>query len=118
MDAALVSALAALLTVRRLAWKPVRVYFKTMVVEKSPQTVFTPLDDGTGVLLNVETLFYYGLNQTAVALWHEIERSNPPTLDALVQVTCQRFDVDEDAARPEIVAFVRRLQEFKMVRLV
>lgn len=89
-----------------------------MRVEKLPQTVFTPLDDGTGVLLNLETLFYYGLNRTAVALWQEIERNKPPTLDALVQATCQRFDVDEGAARREIIAFVGRLQEFKMVRLI
>lgn len=89
-----------------------------MLVERSTQTVFTPLDDGTGVLLNLETLFYYGLNRTAVALWQEIERSQPATLDALVQTTCGRFDVEKDAARRAIVAFVYRLQELKMVRVI
>jgi hypothetical protein len=104
-------------TAPRLAWKPNGVYFKTMLVEKSPLTVFTPLDDGTGVLLNLETLFYYSLNRTGVALWQEIERGDSPTLDVLVQATCKRFDVDEDGARREIVAFVDRLEEFRMVRV-
>ena len=102
----------------RLAWKPNRVYFKTMRVQKSPLTVFTPLDDGTGVLLNLETLFYYSLNRTGVALWQEIEGGDSPTLDVLVQATCKRFDVDEDGARREIAAFVARLEEFRMVRSV
>lgn len=83
-----------------------------------PKTVFTPLDDGTGVLLNLETLFYYNLNRTGVALWQEIDRSQAPTLDVLVAATCKRFDVPEDGARREIVAFVERLEEFKMVRIV
>jgi hypothetical protein len=89
-----------------------------MLVEKSPLTVFTPLDDGTGVLLNLETLFYYSLNRTGVALWQEIERSSPPTADLLVDSICKRFDVDEEGARRGIVAFVTRLAEFKMVRVV
>ena len=87
-----------------------------MRVQKSPLTVFTPLDDGTGVLLNLETLFYYSLNRTGVALWEEIEGGDSPTLDVLVQATCKRFDVGEDGARREIVAFVARLEEFRMVR--
>ena len=89
-----------------------------MVVEKSQLTVFTPLDDGTGVLLNLETLFYYSLNRTGVALWQEIENGDSPTLDVLVQATCKRFDVDEDVARREIVTFVGRLEEFRLVRVV
>jgi hypothetical protein len=70
------------------------------------------------VLLNLETLFYYSLNQTGVALWQELEHSNPSTLDHLVRATCERFDVDEDAARPEIAAFLGRLEELRMVRVL
>lgn len=88
-----------------------------MLVQKSPQTVFTLLDDGAGVLLNLETLCYYSLNRTGVALWQEIERGNPPTLDSLVSSTCQRFEVDDDSARRAVVAFIERLEEFKMVRV-
>lgn len=89
-----------------------------MLVEKSPLTIFTPLDDGTGVLLHLETLFYYRLNRTGVALWQEIEGNSPPTVDLLVNVISKRYDVDEEGARRGIVAFVTRLAEFKMVRVV
>jgi hypothetical protein len=88
-----------------------------MIVEKSPQTVFTPLEDGSGVLLNLETRFYYNLNRTGVALWQEIERSNSSTLNGLIDAICKRFDVPEDGARRDIIGFIERLKEFNMVRV-
>jgi hypothetical protein len=88
-----------------------------MLVEKSPKTVFTPLDDGTGVLLNLETLFYYSLNRTGVALWQEIERGNPATLDTLVEAACVRFDADEASARRAIITFIKSLEELRMIRI-
>ena len=87
-----------------------------MLLQKSARTIFTPLDNGTGVLLNLESLFYYSLNKTGVALWQEIERSNP-TIDNLTKAICDRFDVDEEAARQGITAFVKRLAELKMIRV-
>jgi hypothetical protein len=38
-----------------------RLIFILMYIEKLQPTVFTPLDDGTGVLLNLQTLLYYSL---------------------------------------------------------
>ncbi len=89
-----------------------------MIVEKSPQTVFTPLEDGSGVLLNLQTLFYYNLNRTGAVLWQEIERTGQPTLNSLIDVVCKRFDVSEDGARGEFLSFIERLKEFKMIRVV
>jgi hypothetical protein len=89
-----------------------------MLVQKSAPTVFTALDDGTGVLLNLETLSYYSLNKTGVALWQEIEQSStPPTVDLLATAICKRFDVDQEGARPGIIAFITRLAELKMIRI-
>jgi Coenzyme PQQ synthesis protein D (PqqD) len=104
--------------VQGLRENPTQFIFKPMRVEKSTLTVFTALDDGTGVLLNLATLFYYSLNRTGVALWEELERRNPSTLDDLVRATCGRFDVDEDAARQHIAAFVGQLEELRMVRIL
>lgn len=87
-----------------------------MRVEKSSSTVYTPLDDGTGVLLNVETLSYYSLNRSGVAIWEEIDRVSSLTLDDLVRRMCDGFEVDQGAAQPEIEAFLGQLEQFKMVR--
>jgi hypothetical protein len=88
-----------------------------MQVEKSTTTVFTPLDDGTGVLLNLTTLLYYSLNRTGVALWQELERRNPSAIDDLVGSTYSRFDVDENFARQHIEAFIGQLEKLGMVRI-
>jgi hypothetical protein len=88
-----------------------------MLVQKSAPTVFTPLDDGTGVLLNLETLLYFSLNKTGVAIWQEIERSSNPTVDLIAQAICQRFDIDEEGARQGLVTFVNKLAELKMIRV-
>ena len=88
-----------------------------MHIEKSLQTVFTPLADGTGVLLNLETLFYYNLNRTGSVLWQQIEAGNHLTLDDLLRSTCEQFDVDEASARQFISAFVKQLEQLKMIRV-
>jgi Coenzyme PQQ synthesis protein D (PqqD) len=89
-----------------------------MRAKKSSPSVFTKLDDGTGVVLNLDTLCYYSLNQTGVTLWQHIESSEVFTPEDLLRATCERFEVDEDTARVEIGAFVERLQQFKMIRPV
>ena len=89
-----------------------------MRVEKLSRTIFTALDDGTGVLLNVDTLFYYSLNRTAVTLWKEIEARNSFTLDELIPTLCERFEVDQEAARREIANFVEKLEELKILRAI
>ena len=79
--------------------------------------MFTPLDDGRAVLLNLETLFYYRLNRTGAILWQQIEESKSIMLEDLVRGTCERFDVDEEGARRSVSSFVERLEEYKMVHI-
>jgi hypothetical protein len=87
-----------------------------MDIEKASPTVFTALEDGTGVLLNLDTLFYFSLNRTAAVLWQQIEDQRAVTLDELLRSAHERFEVTEDAARPYIIKFVEQLENFKMVR--
>ncbi|HXG64218.1 MAG TPA: PqqD family protein [Blastocatellia bacterium] len=88
-----------------------------MRIEKSPATVFTPLADGTAVLLNVDTRLYFNLNRTAAAIWQQIEKAQSVTLDELVRKTCEQFEVDEGAARQDLSDFARQLERLKMVSL-
>lgn len=88
-----------------------------MVIEKASQTVFTPLADSTAVLLNLNTLLYFKLNRTGAAVWKQIEEWQILTLEDLVRIVCERFDVGEQEARQFIREFVRRLEEFQMIRV-
>jgi hypothetical protein len=88
-----------------------------MQIEKASPTVFTPLDDGTGVLLNLNTLFYYSLNRTGAVLWQQIEERRSTTLDDLLRDTRERFEVSEDALRPLVIKFIEQLESFEMIRI-
>jgi hypothetical protein len=86
-----------------------------MQINKSASTVFTPLDDGTGVLLNLETRVYYNLNRTGSMLWKLLEEVQSVSLDDLVLLTCERFDVNEENARLSLLSFVDSLKKFRMI---
>jgi len=88
-----------------------------MRVEKVSSTVFTPLADGTGVLLHLETLWYYSLNRTGAALWQLIEEKKVVALDDLIDTTCEQFEVDHAEARRTLKSFLEKLVEFKMVQI-
>ena len=93
-------------------------FFTQMRIEKTAQTVFTPLADGTGVLLNLDTLVYYRLNRTAAVLWQEIDSGAAYTLDDLVHYTCEKYEVDGLGANRSLREFVTRLAELKVIRVV
>jgi len=88
-----------------------------MRIERLSQTVFTPLEDGTGVLLNLETRCYYNLNKTGAAVWRDLEAKGSRSLDQIVAAICKQFDVVEDAARIDLRAFLEHLTRFNMIRL-
>lgn len=95
-----------------------RFIFTPMQIEKVSSTVFTPLEDGRGVLLNLDTLLYYSLNRTGAILWQRIEDKKVVTLEELVHSTCERFDVEEEHAYRHTKAFLQNLESFKMVRII
>jgi hypothetical protein len=90
---------------------------QTMRIEKASSTVFTSLEDGRGVLLNLDSLLYYSLNQTGSMIWRQIEQGKSVTLDDLLSQVCQRYEVTENEARPFLKAFVERLDQLKLVRI-
>ena len=89
-----------------------------MRVRKVSEPVFTALPDGTGVLLNLETLLYFALNKTGAALWLEIDRTGSATLEDLVQTICERFEVDAGSAEAEVGRFIARLAQLGLAQLL
>ena len=88
-----------------------------MQIEKSSSTVFTPLDDGTGVLLHLQTLWYYSLNRTAAAVWRLVEEKKVVAFEDLLNTTCEHFEVEREEAQQTLRSFVDKLVEFKMVQV-
>jgi len=70
-------------------------------LELHPKCLLTELEDGTGVVLNLETKFYHTLNPTAVTLWKALEqgiRSNTELASKLAS----EFQVDEAQALADV----------------
>ncbi len=81
----------------------------------NPQVLFTELDDGTGVLLDLESKFYYTLNATGVAVWKALTKGAASSISALATRVEEEFSVDEDTARADVEAFVSSMLEGGLV---
>lgn len=73
------------------------------------RVLLTEMQDGTGVLLHLETRFYYTLNGTGVFAWKAIESGEAQTVAALTDALVDRFEVDVDTARADLEALAADL---------
>jgi hypothetical protein len=74
----------------------------TRLHTKSPQVLFTELDDGTGVLLHLDTKFYYTLNPTAVMAWKALDAGSAESIATIADRMTREFQVDRDAAEKDV----------------
>lgn len=75
-----------------------------------PKCLLTELDDGTGVVLNLQTKFYHTLNTTAVTLWKALD-AGVTAEQALAQKLAAEFEVDEPQALADIRIALRELEQ-------
>lgn len=75
----------------------------------SDRVLFTPLVDGDGVLLDLDTKFYFTLNRAGTAVWKQLSLG-AQTVDALVESVVESFDVDPDTARSDVEALLAELR--------
>jgi hypothetical protein len=86
-----------------------------MAIRKTHPTVFTPLEDGTAVLLDLTTLVYYSLNRSAAVAWQEIDKKDSVELADLTNLICERFDSTREAAASDLSVFLEKLAAYKVV---
>ena len=66
-----------------------------------PKCLLTELDDGTGVVLNLETKFYHTLNSTAVTLWKALEHGAQTNAE-LASKLVSEFHVEQAQATADV----------------
>lgn len=71
---------------------------------------------GDRALLHLGTNTYFTMNGTASALW--LALSEPKTLDQLVLVVTEKFDVAADACRSDIEILVAQMMDAKVIDVV
>lgn len=75
-----------------------------------PRVLLTTLADETGVLLDLDTKFYFTMNAASVAVWQLLESRGPTELDALAGGLVAHFDVELDRARTDCETLLRDLE--------
>ena len=69
--------------------------------------------DGEVVVVNLENGTYYSLDAVGADIWEQLTGGS--TLEALVDGIAARYQVERDGIAAGIEAFVRRLQEEKLI---
>jgi hypothetical protein len=75
---------------------------------QNPQVLFTEVDDGSGVLLHLDTKFYYTLNPTAVVVWKAL--AGAPDLAAVAARLAAEFRVEPADAQRDVATILDDLQ--------
>jgi hypothetical protein len=76
-------------------------------MQPHPQALFTELDDGTGVLLHLETKFYFTLNPTAVLVWKSL--GDGASTEAIAGKLTAAFRVERDVAERDVTAILAEM---------
>ncbi len=76
--------------------------------------VATQLDDGDGVLVDLNTKQYYQLNETAMLIWRALESGR--VFDQIVTDIMAAYAVDNEQAAASAERLLNKLHERKLVR--
>lgn len=68
---------------------------------------------GDRALLHIETNTYFTVNETASEIW--IALSEPRTVDQLVGVVTEKFEVDEAQCRADVEALLSAMLEANII---
>ena len=76
--------------------------------------VASHLEDGDGVLVDLNTRQYYQLNESAMLIWRALE--NGFSFDQIVNEIVTTYTVSNEKAIASAEALIRQLQQRKLVR--
>jgi hypothetical protein len=68
------------------------------------------------VLMNLKTGDYLGMEKVALTIWELL--SEPASLAELVSQLTQKYEVEEQECREEVVRFLNLLQEHDMLEVI
>jgi hypothetical protein len=75
---------------------------------KNPDVVTTDLDDGA-ILLNLNTKYYYTLNETGLSIWQAFDECGDP--DAIATKLTDAYDVDRKQASAYLFELLKDLEK-------
>jgi len=80
--------------------------------QKNPSVVCTELDDGA-VLLNLDTKYYFNLNETGLRIWQTLEEARTPT--EIAEKLAGEYDVDMGKAKTSVLRLLGELEKEELI---
>lgn len=78
-----------------------------------PNVLFTELGDDEGVLLHLDTQYYYSLNETGLLIWQGVTKGM--RLGEVAAALEANYEIDEAGAWQQVIEFVGLLKEKKLL---
>ena len=78
-----------------------------------PNVLFTQLGDDEGVLLHLDTQYYYSLNETGLLIWQGVTKGM--SLGQVAKALRAEYEIDADGAWQQVNDFVTLLKEKKLL---
>lgn len=75
----------------------------------SSRALFTDLQDGTSVLLHLDSKAYFELNETATFIWNTIASRGPLSVSEIASAAAQTFEIAPDMAETHIQTLLAAL---------
>lgn len=79
--------------------------------QKNPSVVCTELDDGA-VLLNLDTKYYFNLNETGLRIWQLLEGRDPAEI---ARILTEEYKVDIERARESVARLLGELKKETLI---
>ncbi len=76
--------------------------------KKNPSVACTELDDGA-VLLNLDTKYYFNLNETGLRIWQILEESQNPL--EIAERLANEYEVEMERAKASVVKLMEDLEK-------
>ena len=76
--------------------------------KKNPSVACTELDDGA-VLLNLDTKYYFNLNETGLRIWQILEESQNPL--EIAERLANEYEVEVERARASVIKLMEDLEK-------
>lgn len=81
--------------------------------QKNPSVVCTELDDGA-VLLNLDTKYYFDLNETGLRIWQIMEEVRGEPM-AIAEKLANEYDIDPEKAGASVLRLLAELEKEELI---
>jgi len=84
-----------------------------MQATPAKHVVLTEFENGEGILVDLKTKRYYQLNETALLIWKELEKSR--SLDEIAGSVVANYEVTPIKAKHCVEDLMKNLGEYKLI---